>query len=368
MNILVLNAGSSSVKYKLFDSGFPRRAGVVERVSDYAAAFDAIAADLGDAADQLEAIGHRIVHGGQQFVGATLLNPSVVDQLDGLSHLAPLHNPPGVSGIHAATARWPDLPQVAVFDTAFHATLPETAWRYALPRRLSDRLGIRRYGFHGTSYQSVTRQAAKLMGKPVDRVNLIAAHLGNGASMAAIKNGRSVDTTMGMTPLEGLVMGTRSGDIDPAIALLLQDHLGDVEAVRRLLNTESGMLGLCDTADLREVVAGAESGNANAANALDIYCRRIRKTIGAYLAVLEGNVDAMVFTAGVGENQPEVRARATRGLSLLGIEIDPEANAGTIAGPLAEIQTRASRIRVLVIATDEELEIAMQTGECLSPS
>ena len=277
---------------------------------------------------------------------------------------APLHNPGNLQGIEVALATCPGVPQVAVFDTAFHQTMPPRAFRYALPRDLYDVHRVRRYGFHGTSHAHVARRAAELLGKPPGSLNLITLHLGNGASAAAIREGKSVDTSMGMTPLEGLIMGTRCGDLDPAVPFFLGTVTGKnpVELLA-LLNKESGLKGICGANDMREVHRKAEEGDPSASLAIDMYCYRIRKYIGAYTAVL-GRVDALVFTGGVGENDAEVRRRACEGLERLGIAVD-EARNGSPSGEPREIQREGMPVKVLVVPTNEELEIALQTIACI---
>jgi acetate kinase len=364
--VFVLNAGSSSIKYTVLDAGTGEvlADGIVERIGvpgsgvpDHAAALSTVLGAIGDR--PIDAVGHRIVHGGERFTEATPIDDDVEAAIEGLIELAPLHNPAGLAGIRAARAALPDVPHVAVFDTAFHATIPPEASTYAIDAGLAARHGIRRYGFHGTSYQYVSRVAAELLGRADARI--IVLHLGNGASAAAISAGRSIDTSMGLTPLEGLVMGTRSGDIDPAIVFHLHRVAGlAVDELDDLLNRKSGMLGLSGNADMREVIAAAESGDDASTLALEVYLHRIRHYIGAYAAVL-GGLDALVFTAGVGENSPEVRAGSVRGLGFLGIELDQDANASREDGPRS-ISAGGSRVAVLVIPTDEELEIAQQTA------
>jgi acetate kinase len=281
-----------------------------------------------------------------------------------LALFAPLHIGANLAGIAAAREVCPDVPHVAVFDTAFHRTLPEHAREYALPRSLAREHGIRRYGFHGTSHEYVSREAAHLLGQPIEQLNLITLHLGNGASVTAIRGGQSVDTSMGMTPLEGLVMGTRCGDVDPAVPLLIRE-LTDLsrEDVHRVLNNESGLQGLCGERDMREVHKLADAGDPDAALALEMFCYRAKKYVGAYCAVL-GSVDAVVFTAGIGENDPDVRARVCEGLELFGIVVDGRRNAASESGP-RPISPDGMPTAVLVIPTDEEAEIARLTYACL---
>ena len=382
--VLVLNSGSSSVKYQLIDMADGRRlaAGLVERIGgppsqdglpsqdgtgcpDHATALARIAdelADLGLGLDssELAAIGHRVVHGGSRFTAPTLITDEVLDAIRDLVPLAPLHNPANITGIEATRKLRPDLPQVAVFDTAFHATMPESAARYAIDTETADRYAVRRYGFHGTSHQYVSRRVARLLGKSPEAVNVIVLHLGNGASASAVAGGVCVDTSMGLTPLEGLVMGTRSGDLDPAVLLHLHRVGGlSVDEIDTLLNRRSGMLGLCGDNDMREVSRRMEAGDRTARLAFDIYVHRLRKYIGGYYAVL-GRVDAIAFTAGVGENAADVREAAVAGLEALGLELDPALNSVRSGEPRV-VSREGSRVVIAVVPTDEELEIAQQT-------
>jgi acetate kinase len=393
MHILVINCGSSSLKYQLFDMRDRRvmAAGLVERIgegtgrlrhrwskevgsmdslereavlADHHAALDAVEALLAESGmldlTQLGAIGHRVVHGGEVFQSPTRIDAEVVATIRRLVPLAPLHNPANLVGIELCLERFPGVPQVAVFDTAFHQGMPAHAYRYALPQALYRDHHVRRYGFHGTSHAYVARQAAAYLGRPLAELNLISLHLGNGASAAAIAGGRSIDTSMGMTPLEGLVMGTRCGDIDPALVFYIAQVTGqDCTAVEDLLNRESGLKGLCGANDMREVLRRSEAGDADAQLALDLYGYRIKKYIGAYWAVL-GRLDALVFTAGIGENAPAVRAGACRGLERLGIRLDERRNTEA-AGAVCDISAPEAEVRALVVRTDEELEIAEQT-------
>jgi acetate kinase len=337
------------------------------KVPDHAAALRLVAEHLDDeglglSSPQLAAIGHRAVHGGTRFTEPVLIDDQVVEGMKELVPLAPLHNPANITGIEVARRLRPDLPQVAVFDTAFHSTIPEAAARYAIDRATADEYGIRRYGFHGTSHAYVSRKAAELIGRPLEDVNTIVLHLGNGASATAVRGGVSVETSMGLTPLEGLVMGTRSGDLDPAIVLHLQRTAGlTADETDDLLNKRSGMLGLCGENDMREVVSRAEGSDSDAVLALDVYTHRLRKYVGAYLAVL-GRVDVIAFTAGVGENNSVIRAAALDGLDGLGIGIDPVRN----SAPEREarvISPEGTKVTVAVVPTDEEYEIARQTYE-----
>jgi len=372
-SVFVLNTGSSSVKYRVVDaeSGVVSASGIVDRIgepgsdtSDHRAAIAGILEQLDRSA--IDAVGHRIVHGGSRFVQATVIDDEVERGIEQLAPLAPLHNPPGLLGIRAARAALPDVPQVAVFDTAFHARMPDAARHYAIDADIAAEHGVLRYGFHGTSYRIVSERTAEFLGRPLDELRMIVLHLGNGASAAAIAGGRSVDTSMGMTPLEGLVMGTRSGDLDPAVLIYLQRTAGmTVDEVDDLLNRRSGVLGLSGRSDMREVVAAAAQGEQGARLALDVYAHRLRHYIGAYLAVL-GGADALVFTAGVGENGPEVRAAALEGLSGLGLELDAAANAAPGRGA-RRISPAGARIEVLVVPTDEEFQIARETAAVLVP-
>ena len=313
---------------------------------------------------EIVAIGHRVVHGGEDFQSTTIIDENVINSIKKNIPLAPLHNPPNLTGIEVAGAIFPDALQVAVFDTAFHQTIPEKAFLYAVPYNLYIKEKIRRYGFHGTSHSYVAEKCADYLGKPLSELNLITIHLGNGCSMAAIKNGICIDTTMGMTPLEGLVMGTRSGDIDPALPFFLAGHLKmSLEKIDTLLNKESGLKGICGTNDMREIIDKKNRGEDLAQLALDIYCYRIKKYIGAYLAALE-YVDGLVFTAGIGENAPYIRYQSCAGLGSLGIEIDSEKNNKSLKG-IREISPDKSEIKVMVIPTNEEFKIAQETKKVI---
>ena len=361
----VVNSGSSSIKWELLsvESGTREAGGIVERIGEgdvtHASAMRLILGELGDA--HPDVIGHRVVHGGALFSAATLVDDSVEAAIDSLSALAPLHNPANLAGIQAARAAFPGVPNVAVFDTAFHANMPPAAYTYALDASVAADHGIRRYGFHGTSYQYVSARAAEVLGRPLSELRLIVLHLGNGASVCAIDGGRSVDTSMGLTPLEGLVMGTRSGDLDAGILF----HLGragyTLPDLDTLLNRRSGMLGLSGKADMRDVLSAVEAGDAASRLAFDVYVHRLRHYIGAYLAEL-GGADAVVFTAGVGENAAAVRAAALAGFEWAGIHLDPARNA--VRGTTV-ISTDASPVAALVIPTNEELEIARQAAALL---
>jgi acetate kinase len=317
--------------------------------------------------DEIEAVGHRVVHGADEFTGSVLITAEVLAAIQRVAHLAPLHNPPNLAGIHAAQRALPRAAQVACFDTAFHTTLPPVAFTYALPYMLCEQYRIRRYGFHGTSHRYVSGRAAQLLGVAPDAVNLITCHLGNGCSMAAVQRGRSVDTTMGLTPLEGLVMGTRTGDLDPAILFYLGDNGYDIATLNRICNTKSGLIGISGSSnDLRTLSEKAASGDARARLAIDVFCYHVKKYIGAYVAVL-GTVDAVVLTGGIAENGWRIRAQCCEGLPQLGIVLDPQRNA-EVVGREGEIQSPDSRVKLLVIPTDEEGVIAADTYELVKGS
>jgi acetate kinase len=313
---------------------------------------------------ELFGIGHRVVHGGELFSKPALIDDRVVAAIKNLIPLAPLHNPHNLLGIEVTRKRSPDVPQVAIFDTAFHQTIPPHSFHYALPYEFYTEHGVRRYGFHGTSHFYVAKVAAGHLGKQLKEVNLITLHLGNGASAAVIQNGKSMDTSMGLTPLEGLIMGTRSGDIDPAIHFYLMRQTGmSADEIEKLLNSQSGLKGICGMNDMRQIQQKAEDGDERALLALDMFCYRVRKYIGAYSAVIK-RIDAIVFTGGIGENSTVVRERACSGLDNLGISLDLKKNKA-VSGRISEIQPDGAVIKVLVIATDEELEIAHQTIETI---
>ncbi|MEV7691232.1 acetate kinase [Streptomyces bungoensis] len=389
--VLVLNSGSSSLKYQLLDMRHGSRlaVGLVERIgeqtsrlehtcvtsgdtreqdgpiADHDAALKAVAGELsrdgvGLDSPDLAAIGHRVVHGGMFFTEPTVVDDAVLTEIERLIPVAPLHNPANLTGIRTARSLRPDLPQVAVFDTAFHTTMPESAARYALDPKIADRYRIRRYGFHGTSHAYVSRETARLLGRDPADVNVIVLHLGNGASASAVRGGRCVDTSMGLTPLEGLVMGTRSGDLDPAVIFHLERVGGmSMDEIDTLLNKRSGLFGLCGDNDMREIRRRIDEGDEAAALAFDIYIHRLRKYIGAYYAVL-GRVDAVAFTAGVGENAAAVREAAITGLEGMGLAVDGGLNAVRSREPRL-ISPDSARVAVAVVPTDEELEIATQT-------
>ncbi len=393
MKTLVINCGSSSVKYQLIDTDTEKSLakGMVARIGmsgavlthkphdrpevkvtgdilDHIVAIEYVVSMLlsenhGVIKDSSEigAIGHRVVHGGEQFADSVLITPELMGTLRSLIDLAPLHNPHNIRGINACEKTLPGIPQVAVFDTAFHHEMPPHAYIYGIPYVLYKRYGIRRYGFHGMSHRFVSERAAAMLGRPYEEVRTITCHLGNGASVAAVNGGVSVDTSMGFTPLEGLLMGTRSGDLDPAIILhiMAREELSLHEA-NTLLNKHSGIAGISGvSSDMREIEEAVKEGNANAKLALDVYSYRLRKYIGSYSAAM-GGLDAVVFTAGVGENSPLTRSQACEGLKYLGIEIDEDKNAAA-NGKEMDIATDDSKVRVLVIPTNEELVIARDT-------
>jgi acetate kinase len=366
--ILVLNCGSSSIKYRLFDSALvPITGGLIEHIGepggpeDHTEALRAATGALRLTSPALTAIGHRVIHGGADFVAPTLITDDVAAAIEKLTPLAPLHNPPALAGIAVARAARPDLPHVAIFDTAFHATLPPAAYTYAIDADIAASFGIRRYGFHGTSHAYVSRRTAQLLGRPLAETNTIVLHLGNGASACAVAGGRSVETSMGLTPLEGLVMGGRSGDLDPAVVFQLH-HVGgmDLAEIDDLLNRRSGLRGLCGDNDMRQVEARRTAGDPDAALAFDVYCHRIRKYVGAYTATLR-RVDAITFTGGVGENSAAIRGAALDGLESLGVRIDAALNQQPGADDRV-ISPNGGTVAVCVIPTAEELEIATQTA------
>jgi len=393
--ILVVNCGSSSIKYKLFDADSLKgvSSGLLERigsrpaflrhetsgasakrevdVSNHRQGLELILRVLLEAEpkaigslEEIVAVGHRVVHGGDSFFESILVDEKVLEALRKWSHLAPLHNPPNIAGIEAARSLLPRVPQVAVFDTAFHQTMPGTAYLYAIPFELYEKLGIRRYGFHGTSHKYVAQKAAEIIGEPIEKLRIITCHLGNGCSITAVKNGRSIDTSMGFTPLEGLVMGTRSGDIDPSIVFYLIGEGFSPREVEDMLNKKSGLLGVSGVSnDIRDVEREAEAGSKRARLALEIFAYRAKKYIGAYAAAL-GGFDVLVFTGGIGENDPLMRRMICENMGFLGLEIDEEANRSTV-GKTGVISGEQSRVRVLVIPTDEELAIAEETRKRL---
>ncbi len=394
MRVLVVNSGSSSLKVDVVeDASGARVAARVERIgrsdctlrlgegprqaieaADHASALRAVLPHLlaGEAGADLAAVGHRVVHGGERFRDPVWIDDDVEADIEALSTLAPLHNPPALAGIRVARRLLPGLPQAAVFDTAFHATLPPRARTYALPLELAEQHGIRRYGFHGTSHAWVAARAARHLGEDLRDLRLLTCHLGNGASVAAVEHGRCVETSMGMTPLEGLVMGTRSGDIDPGVLLSLMREEGlDADALDVLLNQRSGLAGLSGIGrDLRDIEERAAAGDARCRLALQVFCHRLQKYIGAYAAVM-GGLDAIVFTGGIGENSALVRNRATRRLAFLGSRLDEDRNRTARVDadlPVAVISRDHSRVRLLVVQSDEALAVAHATSTLLRES
>ena len=397
MKILVINCGSSSLKYQFIDmkdesvlaKGLVERIGIEGSVLKHEKTgmekqtitaempnhevalklvMDALINEsYGVIKDfkEIDAVGHRVVHGGEDFANSVLIDDKVMKSIEDCIDLAPLHNPPNIIGIKACQKLLPGVKMVAVFDTAFHQTMPDYAYMYAIPYEYYEKYKIRRYGFHGTSHRFVSKRASELMGKKIDQCNIITCHLGNGASVAAIKNGKTIDTSMGFTPLEGLIMGTRSGDIDPAvIPFLSEKEKMSIKEIDTLLNKKSGVLGVSGvSSDFRDIEGEAEKGNDRARLALDMFHTRVKKYIGAYMAEL-GNVDAVVFTAGLGENSAESRKEICKGLESLGIEIDVDAN--KTRGKEQLISKKNSKIKVFVIPTNEELVIARDTLEIVS--
>lgn len=398
MKILVLNCGSSSVKYKLIDTDTDATMaeGGVEKIGldggflkfkkadgskeikelgmiDHKQAVEAILANLTDPTvgciksfKEIDAVGHRVVHGGEKFAESVLITDEVIQQVKDCYDLAPLHNPANITGIEAISSLMPDVPQVGVFDTAFHQTMPASSFMYAIPYKYYTEDHVRRYGFHGTSHRYVSKRAAEFLGLDLADSKIITCHVGNGGSITAVLNGKSVDTSMGLTPTEGLMMGTRVGDIDPgAIAYLMGKYNMNVDDLQKLINKESGVAGVSGvSSDMREIEEAVNAGNERAKLALDMYILRITKYIGAYAAEM-GGVDAIVFTAGVGENQTGLRADVCRPLSFMGVKIDEALNAG-IRGVEAVISTPDSKVKVAVIPTDEELMIARDTKDIVS--
>ena len=396
MKVLVINAGSSSLKYQLIDTGdetvlakgLAERIGIDNSVLSHTPAgkekveirtdikdhvqavkmvIDALVhPEYGVIKDmsEISAVGHRVVHGGEKFSSSVVIDDDVIEAIRANSDLAPLHNPANIVGIEACKSVMPDTPMVAVFDTAFHQTMPKEAYIYAIPYSAYEKYSIRRYGFHGTSHKYVALRAAKLLGRPIEELKIVTCHLGNGSSIAAVKNGRSVDTSMGFTPLEGLPMGTRCGAINPAIiTFLMEKENMTYQEINRYMNKESGVLGISGvSSDFRDLEAAADEGNERAQLALDIFAYSIKKYIGAYAAAM-GGLDCVVFTAGIGENNPNIRQKACEGLDFLGITVDNEKNQYTKKGKEGEISTADSKVKVLVIPTNEELMIARETVE-----
>ncbi|WP_281629011.1 acetate kinase [Vibrio sp. St2] len=389
--VLVLNCGSSSLKFAIVDAenGNEHLTGLAEclhlpearikwkldgkheaqlgegAAHDEALSFivETILASKPELADQLKAVGHRVVHGGEKFTQSALITDDVLKGIEDCATLAPLHNPAAIIGIKAAQKAFPSLPMSAVFDTAFHQSMSEEAYLYALPYNLYKEHGIRRYGMHGTSHLFIAREAAERLGKPADELNIINCHLGNGASVCAIKNGKSVDTSMGLTPLEGLVMGTRCGDIDPAIIFHLHDALGySVEQINTMLTKESGLAGLTEVTSDCRFVEDNYGEKEEATRAMDVFCHRLAKYVAGYTATLEGRLDAIVFTGGIGENSGPIREMVLNRLGVFGIEVDGEANLKARFGGEGTITTADSRIPAMVISTNEELVIAEDTA------
>ncbi|MBR1947389.1 MAG: acetate kinase [Bacteroidaceae bacterium] len=395
MKILVLNCGSSSIKYQLFDieskeviaKGGIEKIGlegsfikftlpngeketittaIPEHTTGVRLIIDLLTSDkygVVKSIEEIDAVGHRMVHGGEKFSASTLLTPEVLETFEACNDLAPLHNPANLKGVNAVKEVAPDMPQVGVFDTAFHQTMPDYAYMYAVPYELYEKYGVRRYGFHGTSHRYITKRALEMLGIPAEGSKIITCHIGNGGSCAAVKDGKSIDTSMGLTPLAGLMMGTRSGDIDPGAIPFIMDKMGlDAQGLSDLLNKKSGVVGISGvSSDMREVKAAAEAGNKRAELANTMYFYRIKKYIGEYAAAM-GGVDVIIFAGGVGENQADCRETVLEGLEFMGVELDKEVNART-RGEEAILSTPTSKVKVLLIPTDEELMIASDTYE-----
>jgi len=375
MRILALNCGSSSVKSALIDTALARRlyeVHIEDIGSDLSAAVDELLAKYRrlDVATAPEAVVHRVVHGGEKFRDPTRLSDAALGEIEQLNHLAPLHNPPALAAIRRARADLPDIPHFAVFDTAFHSTLPDRAREYALPVEIRQRFGIRRFGFHGINHAHVAHGVAEYLRTDVKKLRIVSCHLGNGASVTAIEGGRSVDTSMGMTPLEGLVMGTRAGDVDPGVLLQLrrEGHL-DADELDDLLNKRSGLKGLAGTNDMREIDRRANAGDRDCMLAIEIYVHRIRKYIGAYATGM-GGVDVIAFTAGVGEHSAMVRRRSSERLEFMGAELDVASNDAlklTSEHPVVAFNAASSRVHLLAVRADEELSMARATAAALVP-
>ena len=395
MKILVLNCGSSSIKYQLFDietkeviaKGGIEKIGlegsfikftlpngeketittaIPEHTTGVRLIIDLLTSDkygVVKSIEDIDAVGHRMVHGGEKFSASTLLTPEVLETFEACNDLAPLHNPANLKGVNAVKEVAPDMPQVGVFDTAFHQTMPDYAYMYAVPYELYEKYGVRRYGFHGTSHRYITKRALEMLNIPAEGSKIITCHIGNGGSCAAVKDGKSIDTSMGLTPLAGLMMGTRSGDIDPGAIPFIMDKMGlDTHGLSDLLNKKSGVAGISGvSSDMREVKAAADAGNKRAELANTMYFYRIKKYIGEYAAAM-GGVDVIIFAGGVGENQADCREIVLEGLEFMGIELDKEVNART-RGEEAILSTPTSKVKVLLIPTDEELMIASDTYE-----
>ena len=392
MIVFVVNCGSSSLKYQLIDmtKESVMAKGLIERIGmdgsvlkhtpgseeaveinteipDHKVAIQLVIDALTNEnhgvikkMSEINAVGHRVVHGGERFTDSMLINSDVIAGIEACCEIAPLHNPPNLHGIHACMELMPEVPQVAVFDTAFHQTMPKTAFLYGLPYEMYVKYGLRRYGFHGTSHRYVAQKAAEMMGEHMSDLRIITCHLGNGASLTAIKYGKSVDTSMGYTPLEGLIMGTRSGEIDPAIIpFLMEKENMDAQQIDNFLNRRSGILGISGvSSDFRDLEQAANNGDERSQLAIDIFAYKVRKYIGGYVAAM-GGVDAIVFTAGLGENSPFMREKICNGLEFLGTRIDPELN--KIRGKAREISVKRARTKIFVVPTNEELVIARDT-------
>ncbi len=393
MKVLVLNCGSSSLKYQLIDmkneevlcKGLVERIGIAgsilkhekegmdekhiveEPMKDHKDAINYVLSAVADAKygavkemNEIDAIGHRIVHGGEKFASSALLTSEVIDAINECVELAPLHNPANLMGVEACKAILPDVAQVGVFDTAFHQTMPEKSFLYGLPYELYKKYGVRRYGFHGTSHLYVSQKAAEMLGKDISELKLITCHLGNGASITAVNGGKSVDTSMGLTPLEGLIMGTRCGDIDPAIVSFIMKKEGlDADGIDKLMNKQSGVYGMTGiSSDFRDIENAAEEGNTLAKTTLEAYAQKVKKYIGSYVAEMNG-VDAIVFTAGLGENGISMREMIANDMEFFGVELDPEKN--NVRGKERIISKDSSKVKVLLIPTNEELMIARDT-------
>ena len=396
MKVLVINCGSSSLKYQLIDSdteaviakGLCERIGIDGRLTHQTMGKDKYTVDVPmpehnaavkyvldalldqekgaiTSLSEIDAVGHRIVHGGEKFANSVVISDEVMEAIEECNDLAPLHNPANLIGIRACQSHMPGVPMVAVFDTAFHQTMPDKAYTYAIPYEYYENYKIRRYGFHGTSHSFVSKRLAELIGKDIKDTKMIVCHLGNGSSITAVDGGKSVDTSMGLTPLAGLPMGTRSGDIDPAILEFIAGKEGkSVEEITTILNKKSGVSGLSGvSSDFRDLDAGMKDGNDRCRLALDVFCYSVKKYIGAYTAAM-GGLDAIAFTAGIGENNPYVRRMATTGLEFMGIDIDEEKN--EVRGDETKISTDSSKIQVWVVPTNEELAIARETVELVS--
>ncbi|HUI86027.1 MAG TPA: acetate kinase [Nitrososphaerales archaeon] len=394
MRVLVLNCGSSSIKYELMDmdNGKSLARGTIAKIGEHGsyiehesgntkirnevkvanheAGFKIMMSHLMAGkgrvikdASEVSAVGHRVVHGGEGFSDSILIDDGVIRKIRECIPLAPLHNPHNLAGIEAARKYFPKIPHVAVFDTAFHQTLPQKAFTYPIPYEMYEKFRVRRYGFHGTSCRYVSARAAELLGRPIDSLRMVVCHLGNGVTLDAIRNGKSVETSMGLTPTEGLMMGTRSGDVDPGVVYYLSTAAGlSLERIYDILNRESGLLGVSGVSnDMREVIEQAKKGNPRCKLAVEMFAHRLKKYVGAYAAVL-GGIDALVFTAGIGVNSPLIREKACSGLSFMGLELDRAKNRAAI-GREADISGSDSRVRVLVIPTDEEKMIALDTVE-----